>query len=60
MASIVDMDGVLYRGELPMPGLRSFSRSSRTHPFVLVTNNSTVSAVDCAEKLGRMGVEVPT
>ena len=57
---IIDMDGVLYRGELPMPGLRDFFSLIGQHPFVLVTNNSTVSAVDCAEKLGRMGVEVPT
>jgi 4-nitrophenyl phosphatase len=57
---IIDMDGVLYRGELPMPGLRDFFSLIAHHPFVLVTNNSTVSAVDCTEKLGRMGVEVPT
>jgi HAD superfamily hydrolase (TIGR01450 family) len=57
---IIDMDGVLYRGELPMPGLRDFFSLIGQRPFVLVTNNSTVSAVDCAQKLGRMGVEVPT
>ena len=54
------MDGVLYRGELPMPGLRDFFSLVGGHPFVLVTNKSTVSAVDCVEKLGRMGVAVPT
>jgi 4-nitrophenyl phosphatase len=56
---IVDMDGVLYRGERPMPGLQEFFSLIRDCPFVLVTNNSTVSAADCAAKLGRMGVEVP-
>jgi 4-nitrophenyl phosphatase len=56
---IVDMDGVLYRGQQPMPGLRDFFSLIGGHPFVLLTNNSTVSALDCAAKLGRMGVEVP-
>ncbi len=56
---VVDMDGVLYRGERPMPGLREFFSLIRARPFVLLTNNSTVSALDCAAKLGRMGVTVP-
>ncbi len=56
---IVDMDGVLYKGERPMPGLRDFFSLIEAHPFVLLTNNSTVSAIDCEAKLGRMGVEVP-
>ena len=56
---IVDMDGVLYRGERPMPGVLEFFSLLRGRPFVLMTNNSTVSAADCAAKLGRMGVEVP-
>ena len=54
------MDGVLYRGELPMPGLVEFFALIGDHPFVLLTNNSTVSADGCAAKLGRMGVDVPT
>jgi 4-nitrophenyl phosphatase len=56
---VVDMDGVLYRGERPMPGLQEFFSLVESRPFVLLTNNSTLSARDCAEKLGRMGVEVP-
>jgi 4-nitrophenyl phosphatase len=56
---VVDMDGVLYRGERPMPGLHEFFALIETRPFVLMTNNSTVSARDCAQKLGRMGVDVP-
>jgi 4-nitrophenyl phosphatase len=56
---VVDMDGVLYRGDRPMPGLREFFSLISDHPFVLLTNNSTVSALDCAAKLGRMGVNVP-
>jgi 4-nitrophenyl phosphatase len=56
---IVDMDGVLYRGERPMPGLHDFFTLIAQRPFVLLTNNSTLGALDCAEKLGRMGVDVP-
>jgi 4-nitrophenyl phosphatase len=56
---IVDMDGVLYRGEQPMPGLTEFFEFARAHPFALVTNNSTVTALDCQRKLARMGVDVP-
>ena len=56
---LVDMDGVLYRGERPMPGLHEFFALIESRPFVLLTNNSTLSARDCARKLGRMGVEVP-
>jgi 4-nitrophenyl phosphatase len=57
---ILDMDGVLYRGESPLTGLVEFFEIARSHPYVLVTNNSTVTALDCQLKLARMGVEVPT
>jgi len=56
---ILDMDGVLYRGDCPMPGLVEFFEIARSRPFVLLTNNSTVSALDCRAKLARMGVQVP-
>jgi 4-nitrophenyl phosphatase len=53
------MDGVLYRGEQPMPGLVEFFELARSHPFALITNNSTLAAIDCTRKLSRMGVDVP-
>jgi HAD superfamily hydrolase (TIGR01450 family) len=56
---IVDMDGVLYRGERPLPGLREFFAVAAARPHVLVTNNSLVTREDCQAKLRRMGVEVP-
>jgi 4-nitrophenyl phosphatase len=56
---ILDIDGVLYRGDCPMPGLVEFFEIARSRPFVLLTNNSTVSALDCRAKLARMGVQVP-
>ena len=56
---IVDMDGVLYRGDSPLPGLREFFALAGTRPFVLVTNNSLLTAADCQAKLAAMGVRVP-
>ena len=56
---IVDMDGVLYRGDTALAGLADFVRVTRGWPRVLLTNNSTVSAESCAGKLRRLGVSVP-
>ncbi len=57
---IVDMDGVLYRGDTPLPGLTDFFSFLRTHDirFQLVTNNSTLTPGMYAAKLARMGVAV--
>lgn len=56
---IVDMDGVLYRGGTALPGLAEFASVSAAWPRVLLTNNSTVSAADCARKLWQLGAPVP-
>jgi 4-nitrophenyl phosphatase len=56
---MVDMDGVLYRGEKALPGLKDFLALARGRPFVLLTNNSTMSAADGVAKLARMGAQVP-
>jgi 4-nitrophenyl phosphatase len=56
---IVDMDGVLYRGERALPGLVEFFEVAHSRPFVLLTNNSTVSGPELEAKLARMGVRVP-
>jgi len=59
-ALIIDMDGVLYRGDRPMPGAKEFIRllQQQSTPFVLLTNNSTRTARQCVAKLQRMGIEV--
>lgn len=57
---ILDMDGVLWRGETPMPGLATFFdtlRDARIN-FVLATNNATKVATQYAEKLRGFGVTV--
>lgn len=57
---IIDMDGVLYRGAQPTPGLTSFfaTLAERGIQFSLVTNNSGRSREDYVAKLRGMGVEV--
>ena len=57
---IIDMDGVLYRGDSPLPRLREFFAFLRQKPipFILATNNSTRTSEEYASKLARMGVEV--
>ncbi len=59
---IVDMDGVLWHGDKPMPGLQKFFAFLRQHHinFVLATNNSSRPPEQYAAKLARFGVEVPT
>ncbi len=57
---IIDMDGVLYRGDQPLPRLREFIAFLRERGigFILATNNSTRSSQDYADKLAGMGVQV--
>lgn len=57
---LIDMDGVLYRGQTGLAGgpeLLAFFRHQGIR-FMLVTNNSTLSPKMFAERLGRMGIEV--
>ena len=59
-ALVVDMDGVLWHGETPLPGLNEFFDTLRglELPFVLATNNAMNVAEDYTEKLAKFGVEV--
>jgi 4-nitrophenyl phosphatase len=56
-----DIDGVLYRGDQPLPGARELFPTLRAAgiPFVLLTNNATLTAADFSAKLARMGIGVP-
>lgn len=58
--AVIDMDGVLYRGNQPQPGLGQFFDFMRSTGvrFLLLTNNSTLSAEDYSAKLARMDVAV--
>jgi 4-nitrophenyl phosphatase len=57
---IIDMDGVLYLGDQPMPGLGAFFGLLQQQGirYQLVTNNSTLTPGMYVEKLARMGVTV--
>jgi 4-nitrophenyl phosphatase len=57
-AVVMDMDGVLWRGDEALPGLQAwfdFLRERRL-PFALATNNSSKSPDAYVAKLARMGV----
>ena len=59
-AVVSDMDGVLWRGDKPMPGLIeffAFLREQDIH-FILATNNATRTARQYADKLAGHGVTV--
>jgi 4-nitrophenyl phosphatase len=57
---ILDMDGVLYRGQQPLPGARELFPALRAAglSFILLTNNSTLTPQDYSAKLARMGIVV--
>jgi 4-nitrophenyl phosphatase len=57
---IVDMDGVLYRGQESLPGAREFLTYlvEERVPFVLATNNSTLTPGQYVAKLTGMGMDV--
>jgi len=57
---IIDMDGVLWRGDEPLDGLQEFFVFLRRHDidFILATNNSSRTPEQYVAKLARFGVEV--
>ena len=58
---ILDMDGVLWRGETPMPGLADFFATlhQKHINFALATNNAAKTAVMYTEKFARFGIRIP-
>lgn len=56
-ALIVDMDGVLWRGDTPLPGLHRFFEmvQARDLTYTLITNNSSRTPEDYVAKLARFG-----
>ncbi len=59
-AVLCDMDGVLWKGDRPLPGLRTFFDFLRREgiAFTLVTNNASKSRAQYVEKLAGFGLEV--
>jgi 4-nitrophenyl phosphatase len=57
---IIDMDGVLWRGNTPIPGLIEFFDTLRRQgiTFILATNNASLTPEQYMDKLAGMGVAV--
>ncbi|SFK61443.1 HAD-IIA family hydrolase [Methylophaga sulfidovorans] len=57
---IIDMDGVLWHGNKSMPGLEDFFQLLRNQkiPFVLATNNASLTQQQYIEKLSSMNIQV--
>jgi 4-nitrophenyl phosphatase len=57
-AVVSDMDGVLWRGQVPLPGMPEFFAFLREQgiPFTLATNNSGKHPLEYVQKLAEMGV----
>ncbi|MDR7414857.1 MAG: HAD-IIA family hydrolase [Armatimonadota bacterium] len=57
---VLDLDGVVYRGETVLPGAAEFLDHLRRLglPFVFATNNATQTPEQYAERLRRMGISV--
>ncbi|TVR20747.1 MAG: HAD-IIA family hydrolase [Anaerolineaceae bacterium] len=55
---VLDMDGVLWRGDQPLPGLAELFEwlDESATPYALATNNSSKTPAQCAAKLASMGV----
>ncbi len=58
---IIDMDGVLWHGDTPLPGLGAFfaTLDELGIGYVLATNNATRVAAQYSDKLAGFGVAVP-
>jgi 4-nitrophenyl phosphatase len=59
-ALIIDMDGVLWHGDQPIPGLENFFQTLRdlNLRFILATNNASLTRSQYVTKLAKMGVSV--
>src|SRR5260370_26467477 len=57
---LIDMDGVIYRGNELIPGADRFIAElvDRNIPFLFLTNNSQRTRRDVAFKLRRLGIDV--
>ncbi|HWQ12024.1 MAG TPA: HAD-IIA family hydrolase [Roseiflexaceae bacterium] len=60
-ALLLDMDGVLYRGKLPLPGVNELLAlcHERGVAYACVTNNATMTPSQYEAKLGAMGIHMP-
>lgn len=59
---LLDMDGVLYRGDTPVPGMQALLEHLEVHsiPHLFLTNNSSQTPEQYTERLRKMGARVRT
>lgn len=59
-AFIIDMDGVLWHGDIPQPGLQNFFETLKTNhkKFILATNNASQTPRQYQLKLEKFGIEI--
>lgn len=57
---IIDMDGVIYKGNKVLPGVREFIEwlQSEEKQYLFLTNNSGMTPMELRQKLLRMGLDV--
>ncbi|MCG8389589.1 MAG: HAD-IIA family hydrolase [Cytophagales bacterium] len=57
---LIDMDGVIYGGDVMVPGADRFIETllKEDIPFMFMTNNSQRSRTEVVRKLSKMGIEV--
>lgn len=60
-AYLLDMDGVLVRGNIPIPGAQEFIGRLRDTgtPFLIITNNPFSTPRDLQHRLAAQGLDVP-
>jgi NagD protein len=58
---ICDMDGVIYHGNILLPGVREFVKwlEDNGKKFLFLTNSSERSPLELKQKLARMGLDIP-
>jgi len=58
---ICDMDGVIYHGNMILPGVREFMEwlVASKKEYLFLTNNSGLTPRELQQKLARMGLDVP-
>jgi 4-nitrophenyl phosphatase len=59
-AAIFDMDGVLYRGKMPLPGVAALlaQLDERGVAYACATNNATLTPAEFSDKLARMDISM--
>ena len=53
---LIDMDGVIYRGDKAIPEAIAFVEKIQDYPYLFLTNNSAVTPQSIKEKLSGFGV----